>query len=156
VCFGSRVDSSAGGPSTRGRGRTLAEVFESPVAREGHYKPLGRAELLKYDDRSLQLKVTSTTVEVAALAPDLFRIGMFPEGRMPDYKSEAIASEGRESVGARIRAANGTLTLSTRSATVHVTLDPLRVRCTDASGQSLPPTTHNSAWASSSGRRQAS
>ncbi len=134
VRFGNGAGSSDGGPTTRGRGKALAEIFESPATQEGCYKPLGRAELLNHDDRSLQLKANSATVEVAALAPDLFRVGMFPEGQMPDYRSEAIAKEDREPVGAKIREANGTLTLSTGSATAHITLDPLRVRYTDASG----------------------
>ena len=134
VRFGNGVGSSDGGPTTRGRGKALAEIFESPATQEGCYKPLGRAELLNHDGHSLQLKANSATVEVAALAPDLFRVGMFPKGWMPNYRSEAIANGNREPVGAKIREANGTLTLSTGSATVHVTLDPLRVRFTDASG----------------------
>jgi len=96
VRFGNGAGSSDGGPTTRGRGKALAEIFESPATQEGCYKPLGRAELLNHDDRSLQLKANSATVEVAALAPDLFRVGMFPEGQMPDYRSEAIAKEDRD------------------------------------------------------------
>jgi len=33
------------------------------------------------------------TVEVARLAPDLIRIGCFPAGRPPDYRSDALAHE---------------------------------------------------------------
>src|SRR3954464_11457494 len=33
------------------------------------------------------------TVEVARLAPDLIRIGCFPAGRPPDYRSDALARE---------------------------------------------------------------
>jgi alpha-glucosidase len=64
----------------------LAEIFESPPTQEGHYKPLGRAKLLDQDESSLRFKAGSATVEVTMLAPDLFRVGMFPDGKPPDYR----------------------------------------------------------------------
>ncbi len=69
----------------------MAEAFERPPETGGSYEPLGAAELVDHDDRTLRLKAGSTTVEVTALAPDLFRVGMFLEGRPPRYDSEAIA-----------------------------------------------------------------
>ena len=71
----------------------MAEIFEKPPEAEGRYTPLGKAELADHDNRILRLKAGSTTVELTALAPNLFRVGMFPEGRTPDYASEAIAKE---------------------------------------------------------------
>ena len=71
----------------------MDEIFESPPTQEGHYNPLGRAKLLDHDERSMRFKAGSATVEVTALAPDLFRVGMLPEGRPPDYTSEAVAKE---------------------------------------------------------------
>ena len=76
----------------------MAEIFEKPPETEGRYEPLGTAELLDHDNRSLCLKAGSAAVEVTALAPDLFRVGMFPEGRTPRYDSEAIVKEEWESV----------------------------------------------------------
>jgi alpha-glucosidase len=113
----------------------LAGIFEKTPEVQGRYTPLGKAELADHDGQSICLKAGSATVEVTALTPDLFRVGMFPEGRTPRYDSEAIAKEDWESVETKIREAEGTLTLSTGSATAHVGLDPLRVQFTDdASG----------------------
>ncbi len=110
----------------------MAEIFENPPEVGGRYEPLGKAELADHDDRSIRLRAGSATVEVTALAPDLFRVGMFPEGRTPDYDSEAIAKEDWESLAAEIRDENGAVTLSTGPATAHVALNPLRVSFSDA------------------------
>ena len=81
----------------------MTETFERRPKTGGEYRPLGRGELLDHDDRSLRVKTGATTVEVTALAPDLFRVGMFPEGRPPRYDSEAIAREDWEPVEAPAR-----------------------------------------------------
>src|SRR5829696_5092049 len=100
----------------------------------GEYEPLGTGKLADHGDRGLRLRSGATTVEVTALAPDLFRVGMFPEGRTPQYRTEAIAKEDWEPVKISMQESDHELTLSTTAATAHVTLDPLRVRFTDASG----------------------
>ena len=56
----------------------MAEIFEKPPETGGHYEPLGAAQLLDHDDRSVRLRAGSTIVEIAALAPDLFRVGRSP------------------------------------------------------------------------------
>lgn len=112
----------------------MAEIFEKPPVGGEHYEPLGKAELVDHDDRSVRLRAGSATVEVTALTPDLFRVGMFPEDRTPDYDSEAIAKEDWELLAAEIRDENGTVTLSTGPATAHVALNPLRVSFSDDSG----------------------
>jgi alpha-glucosidase len=113
----------------------LAEIFEKPPETGGRYEPLGTAELLDHDNRSLRLKAGSAAVEVTALAPDLFRVGMFPEGRTPRYDSEAIAKEEWGSVEVFMEQSDDEVTLSTTAAIAHVFLNPLRVRFTDASGR---------------------
>ena len=112
----------------------MAETFEKPPEVGGRYAPLGKAEITDHDGRSVRLKAGPATVEVTALAPNLFRVGMFPEGRPPRYDSEAIAQEDWEPVESEIRESNGTVTLSTGPATVRIALDPLRVSFTDAEG----------------------
>ena len=112
----------------------MAETFENPPEVGGFYKPLGKAEITDHDDEKIRLKAGSAAVEVTALAPNLFRVGMFPEGRPPDYASEAIAKESWEPVEAKIREDDGLLTLSTAHATVRITLDPLRVSFADGEG----------------------
>jgi hypothetical protein len=82
------------GVKTRERVEALAEIFEKPPVGGEHNEPLGKAELVDHDDRSVRLRAGSATVEVTALTPDLFRVGMFPEGRTPDYDSEAIKRTG--------------------------------------------------------------
>ncbi len=47
--------------------------------------PLGMAKVGERDGERARLEAGSTTVEVAARAPDLFRVGRFPEGRSPRY-----------------------------------------------------------------------
>jgi alpha-glucosidase len=115
----------------------MAEIFEKPPETGGRYEPLGAAELLDHDDRSLRLRAGSTTVEVTALAPDLFRIGAFPEGRPPGYDSEAIAKKDWDPVDASIESSDNVLMLSTPQATARVSLDPLRISFTDPSGRAF-------------------
>src|SRR3712207_122424 len=115
----------------------MAEIFEKPPETGGRYEPLGAAELLDRDDRSLRLREGSTTVEVTALAPDLFRVGAFPEGRPPSYDSEAIAKRDWDPVDASIERSDGVLTLSTLQATARVSLDPLRISFRDPSGRAF-------------------
>jgi alpha-glucosidase len=114
----------------------LAEIFEKPPESGGRYEPLGAAELLDHDDRSLRLKAGSTIVEITALAPDLFRVGAFPEGHPPEYSSEAVAKEDWEPVEVSVELTGETLTLST-SVAARISLDPLRISFTDASGRTF-------------------
>ncbi|MCA1687245.1 MAG: DUF4968 domain-containing protein, partial [Actinobacteria bacterium] len=114
----------------------MAEIFEKPPETGGRYEPLGAAELLDHDGRSVRLRAGSTIVEIAALAPDLFRVGAFPESRPPEYASEAIAKEDWDPVEVSMDVSEGTLTLST-SVAVHVSLDPLRIFFTDSSGRTF-------------------
>jgi alpha-glucosidase len=114
----------------------LAEIFEKPPETGGGYEPLGAAELIDHDARSLRLKAGSTIVEVTALAPDLFRVGAFPEGYPPHYASEAIAKEDWEPVEVSVGLTGETLTLST-SVAARISLDPLRISFTDASGRTF-------------------
>lgn len=101
----------------------------------GEYEPLGAGALADHGDRGLRLRSGATTVEVTALAPNLFRVGMFPEGRPPEYRTEAIAKDDWEPVEVSMQETDHELTLSTTAATAHVALDPLRVRFTDGAGR---------------------
>jgi alpha-glucosidase len=112
----------------------LAEIFESPPTQEGQYKPLGRAKLLDHDERSIRMRASSATVEVTALAPNLFRVGMFPEGRPPEYASEAIEKKDWEPVEAEM-SGEEEISLSTEAATAHISLNSLRISFSDPSGR---------------------
>ncbi len=115
----------------------MTETFERRPKTGGEYRPLGPGELLDHDDRGLRVKAGLTTVEVTALAPDLFRVGMFPEGRPPRYDSEAIAKEGWDPVEISMQESEEELTLSTTAATARISLQPLRVGFRDASGRTF-------------------
>jgi alpha-glucosidase len=114
----------------------LAEIFESPPTQEGHYKPLGGAKLLDHNERSIRMGAGSTTVEVTALTPDLFRVGMFPEGRPPVYTSEAVVKEDWEPVAAQMTGEEE-ISFSTEAATAHISLNPLRISFSDPSGRTF-------------------
>ena len=113
----------------------MAETFENPPGIGGDYKPLGKAKIIDHDGESIRLEAGSAVVEITSLAPNLFRVGMFPEGRTPDYASEAIAKEHWEPVDTEMREDDGLLTLSTSATTARITLNPLRVSFADPEGR---------------------
>ena len=113
----------------------MSETFEKRPETGGHYQPLGTGELLDHDDKGLRVRAESSTVEVTALAPDLFRVGMFPAGGPPRYDSEAVAKEDWEPVDVSMQESDEELTLSTTTATARVSLNPLRIGFADHSGR---------------------
>ena len=113
----------------------MSETFEMQPETGGRYEPLGAGELLDHDDNSLRLRAGSTTVEVTALAPDLFRVGMFPAGGLPRYDSEAISREDWDPVEVSMQESEEEVTLSTTAATAQISLNPLRIGFSDASGR---------------------
>jgi alpha-glucosidase len=115
----------------------LSETFEKQPETGGNYEPLGAAELLDHDDRGLRVRAGATTVEVAALAPDLFRVGMFPAGALPRYDSEGIAKEDWGTIEVSMQESEEELTLSTTAAIASVSLNPLRIRFADHSGRAF-------------------
>src|SRR3954447_3061493 len=64
----------------------FAGVADAPLP----FQPLGAARVVAAQDGSLRLRSGTTTVEVTALAHDVFRVGMFGEGRPVDYRSAAV------------------------------------------------------------------
>ncbi|MBA2443177.1 MAG: DUF4968 domain-containing protein, partial [Rubrobacter sp.] len=117
----------------------MAETYEAPPGAGGEYRPLGEAKLEDHDERALRFRSGSTAVEVAALAPDLFRVGMFPGGRPAEYASEGVAKQEWEPVETRMEEEDGGITLHAplSSVTARVSLDPLRVSFTDAAGRTF-------------------
>lgn len=99
------------------------------------YQPIGTAGLSEHCDTGVRLQAGAATVEVAALASDLFRVGLFPGDRLPDYRSEAIAKMEWSLTQLQSSRADGELSLCTDAATAHISLDPLRLHFEDASGR---------------------
>lgn len=116
----------------------MTDLHKNPTDAAG-YRPLGKAEISDHDSRSLRLKSGDgserATVEVTALAPDLFRVGMFPAGRPVSYSSEAIAREVWPEFEVSMDDSNGLISLDTGSAAANVSLSTLRVSFTDSSGR---------------------
>jgi len=101
------------------------------------YQALGTATTVAKDAAKVSLRSGSATVEVTALAPDLFRVGFFPQGRAVDYSSVAVVSRNWQSGPVTIVEAAGEVTVATSGATAHLSLDPLRVRFTDGTGRAF-------------------
>ena len=78
---------------------------------------------------------SGATVEVTALAPDLFRVGLFGDGRPVDYRSEAVAKRDWQPDGARIESTGNGVRVSTGTATAHLSLEPLRIAFEDSNGR---------------------
>lgn len=109
-----------------------------PRRQRGPFVPLQAASL---DDRtepdSVRVKAGTACVEVTALAPDLFRVGMFLNGRPATYDSPAIAKSDWVGVEARVEEQNGSISLSTSAATAHIQLNPLRLSFADRTGRTF-------------------
>ncbi len=108
---------------------------EAHRSAKGSYEPIGEAELTDHDGRSLRFQSGSTTVEITALAPDLFRVGAFPNGRTPKYSSEAIHKDEWSVIEASIEKTGSGFTLSTGEAAAKIDINPLRISFTDQSGR---------------------
>lgn len=101
------------------------------------YHALGAVSMLETTTSKVCLRAGSATVEVTALAPDLFRIGFFPHGRPVSYSSEAVVLRDWESGPVTIREGDGEVTIATSVATAHLALDSLRIGFTDPAGRAF-------------------
>ena len=95
------------------------------------FEGLGSAVVEAAADNAVRLRAGDTTIAVAALAADLFRVGVFPRAKPPRYDSGAIAKDDWPDAGAEWTGSE----LRTPEATAHVQLDPLRISFSDASGR---------------------
>jgi len=99
------------------------------------YQSLGTATLVAKDASRVCLEVGSATVEVTALAPDLFRVGFFPEDRPVDYGSVAVVARDWQPGPVTIVEEAGVVTVATSAAAAHVSLAQFRVGFTDRDGK---------------------
>jgi alpha-glucosidase len=100
----------------------------------GGFQSLGTATLVAKDASRVCLEVGSATVEVTALAPDLFRVGFFPEDRAVDYSSVAVVARSWQPGPVTIVEEAGVLMLATSAATAHLSLAQFRIGFTDHAG----------------------
>src|SRR5438067_9768104 len=89
------------------------------------FEPLGRAEVIERGQGAVHLRSGRSHIEVAALANDLFRVGLFADGRPADYRSESVAKTDWPELAARV-AADGRR-IETSAAAAVLSLDPLRI-----------------------------
>ncbi|HEX6483795.1 MAG TPA: glycoside hydrolase family 31 protein [Ktedonobacteraceae bacterium] len=111
---------------------TSAQFVSAPPS--GYQTP-GTATIIEKDASKICLRAGSATVEVTALAPDLFRVGLFPHGRSVCYSSEAVVPWDRDPGPVTIWEGDGEITIATSVATAHLSLDPLRIGFDDAAGR---------------------
>src|SRR5579859_3555107 len=109
--------------------------FVAPAAAQPAFEPLGNAEVVERSGTWVRLRSGRATVEVAALAPDLFRVGLFGDGRPVDYRSEAVAHREWQPDGVRIESTRDGIRLATAAATAHLSLAPLRIGFEDSTGR---------------------
>ena len=113
---------------------TSAHVYS---ASPPDYQALGTAATIAKDASKVCLRAGSATVEVTALAPDLFRVGLFPHGRSAGYSSEAVVSRDWEPGSVSVQEGIGEVTIATSFATAHLSLDPLRIGFSDHKGRAF-------------------
>lgn len=117
--------------------------MSQPTARRGDgarpagFQPVGDAAAVERWSTGVRLHAGDATVDVVALAADLFRVGLFPRGRTPGYASEALARQDWPPVATDLRDAPGGVRLATAAATAVVQLGPLRIGFEDTAGRSF-------------------
>src|SRR5260370_18069190 len=85
---------------------------------------LGSAAVIERTPNAVRLRSGRTQVEVTALANDLFRVGLFADGRPVDYRSEAVAKTDWPALAACVSA--GGTRIGTQPALAALSLYPLR------------------------------
>src|SRR5438874_706094 len=99
--------------------------FIAPSAQPPVFESLGDAEVVDRTSNAVRLKSGYATIEVTALADDLFRVGLFGEGRPVSYRSEAVAKTDW-SVPATNTAGDATR-IETATASALISLHPVRI-----------------------------
>src|SRR5689334_13530258 len=95
------------------------------------YQAFGNARVVAKSDSHVCLHAGSATIEVTVLAPDLFRVGIFPNGRAVNYASEAVVARDWDAGSVRIEEGDEQLTVNTAEASAHIALDALRLSFSD-------------------------
>ncbi len=101
------------------------------------YQAFGAAEIVTKNTSQVCLQAGSATVEVMVLAPDLFRVGIFPAGRAIDYSSVAVVDQEWQAGVVKIVEGDEEVTITTSIATAHLSLAPLRLHFTDPTGRTF-------------------
>src|SRR4051812_12505852 len=98
--------------------------FSSPLT---GYQAFGAARIVAKSNSHVCLRAGSATIEVTVLAPDLFRVGIFPDGRVVNYASEAVVERDWDTGGVKIEEGEEQLTITTAEARAHIALNALHI-----------------------------
>jgi alpha-glucosidase len=102
------------------------------------YQAFGNARTVTKNDSQVCLRAGLATIEVTALAPDLFRVGIFPNGRAVNYYSDAVVARNWDAGSVNIEEeGEEKLTITTSEATAHISLDPVYISFTDKAGRTF-------------------
>jgi alpha-glucosidase len=91
------------------------------------FAPVGNGTVLEHSGNAARLRAGTATVEVTALAADLFRVGLFADGQPIDYRSEAVATTEWPAHSVSIDATSAVVTLKGAKLEARVNLAPLRI-----------------------------
>jgi len=98
------------------------------------FAAVGEAVVESRSPAGVRLRLTDATAEVAAVAPGVFRVGLFAAGRPARYDSPALAPGAPAPPPATIVDDEGGLSIETADGTAYVALSPLRLSFADADG----------------------
>src|ERR1700753_4247082 len=101
------------------------------------YTSLGKVQAVTHDSYKVRLSTDEALVEVTALAPDLFRVGLFAHGRPVSYNSDAVVAHEWEPGQVTISEEEGLVSVATSAAVAHLALDPLRISFSDHAGRTF-------------------
>jgi alpha-glucosidase len=103
------------------------------------YQAFGNARIVTKNDSQVRLHAGLATIEVTVLAPDLFRVGIFPNGRAVNYYSDAVVARNWDAGRVHIEEKEGEeeLAITTSEATAHISLDAVRISFTDKAGRTF-------------------
>src|SRR3954469_8506378 len=111
--------------------------FGVPSAPAPVFEPLTQGTLMDRAANAVRLGSGAATVEVTALADGIFRVGLFGEGQVHSYRSDAVAKQDWPAAAASVHETPAGLEVRTPEATATITVDPLRISFTDAAGNSF-------------------
>ena len=101
------------------------------------FESVGAAVVESRDAASVRLRAGDALAEVAAVAPGVFRVGLFGAGRPPAYDSPALAGGDPPPVDATVSEEDGALRIATPEGTAAISLSPLRIAFADAAGNAI-------------------
>jgi alpha-glucosidase len=119
------------------RRSTHFEQFAVPSVPDERFEPLGTAYVVDRTTSSISLRAGPARIEVAALSSDLFRVGLFGEGFVTRYDSEAVARTEWDPLDSHVEVLSDEVRVATSSATACIRLDPLRIGFEDHGGRQL-------------------